>query len=149
MRYYDTDEALRFTAARRAAVDYFVRTRVIVPAREASRRGASRGYSFRNLAEIAVAAELLDAGIEITTIAEALRSLRDSWSQVASQRDTILAIWRLPADHLTGKGRSLTSLIGPVDEILPLITAGYSLHAGIPVGWIVSQLEKATGERLD
>lgn len=145
-RTFTAAEASVLCAAAPARIEYFVRTQLVTPAVEASRRGVSRRYDSQNLIEIAVAGELQDAGINVFQIDAALDKLRASLKKRADV--TILALLRSPADHHIGKAPTLTVQIGDMELLETAINAGYAIHVAVPVAWMVKQLKDAIGERL-
>jgi hypothetical protein len=145
MTLFTTADAVQFTHATAAQVDYFVRVaKIIVPAKPASRRGVSHGFDFRNLVEIRVAVEMLNCGIQAKQIALALEELRQHWSllrdfSVSREKAAVLAVFR----SFREPTRPPSIQIGPADMLREF--AQFVIHVSVPLPWIVNELEAKTG----
>lgn len=137
-------EAERLTGALPAQIEYLVRQGIVEPASPASRRGVSRKYSLKNLAEIMAGAELFDAGIGVEHVRDAIQKMADpeSWFKLAepATRDSVavLVLTRL-AGH---KQAPVIAQLCPPTEVGQLCNCGYTIMAAIPVGYIVKIISR-------
>src|SRR6476620_11750642 len=71
-------------------LDYWARTDLVRPSvMDANGSGTQRLYSFRDLLELRVIKQMLDAGLELRSARKAVESLRDFKKDVASARIVI------------------------------------------------------------
>ena len=100
---WDANTVAQMTDVLVPQIDVFVRVGLIEPSHEASRRGVSRRYDLRRVFEIAVAGELLAAGITVVQINGALRVLRQEWLHLCNPKTRrsvgVLVLWRTPNDR--------------------------------------------------
>lgn len=99
--YYGIGDAARFSGLTRYMVDYLCRTGVLTPSghRERPRRGSSRLYTFGDLVILRVLSHLLQAGIEVRKLKEALATLRSKHPEITPTS--------LPGKYLVTNGESL------------------------------------------
>ena len=135
----DADAGYRGPTAHRAAgityrqLDYWARTGLVVPSvRDATGSGTQRLYSFRDILVLKVVKRLLDAGVSLQNIRNAIEHLR-------SRGVEDLARITLMSDGATVY--ECTS----VDEVTDLLAGGQGVF-GIAVGRVVREVEGQLAE---
>jgi len=135
----DADAGYRGPTAHRAAgisyrqLDYWARTGLVVPSvRDASGSGTQRLYSFRDILVLKVVKRLLDAGVSLQNIRNAIEHLR-------SRGVEDLARITLMSDGATVY--ECTS----ADEVTDLLAGGQGVF-GIAVGRVVREVEGQLAE---
>ena len=80
MRTFSARDAAGLAGASIRQVENFIQNDVVIPAREGYRgHGGGRQYTLRNVAEIAVATQLLDQGVPVRVIRLVIEGLRWAW----------------------------------------------------------------------
>jgi len=155
---WNSDLAAGITGTSANQLGHMVRLGIVEPAAEASRRGVSHRFDFKNLVEMTIGAEFFDAGITAFNVAEAVRRVQENWTALCNPetRDevAVLALLRSPGDarpNRTDLGDTpvnLLTLMGPVNAFQDAwIVTGYTVHAAINVKWIIDSLERITRVR--
>ncbi len=138
-------EAARLTAALETQIHHLVRCGVVTPVQPAIRRGISAKFSPKNLVEITVGAELLNAGISTVMVNNAVRlvSKRGNWLRLCDpdSRDSVAVLVLLKM--LGNKNAPVTMHLFPVADIGDLCNTGYTILAAVPVGYIMRTIEKS------
>ena len=83
MHTYTSEEASLITGAKPAQIEHLVRTGAVRPTQEALRRGMSRRYSVNNLAEIAIAVQLVEVGMPVRAAGLVMERVRGAWHVLA------------------------------------------------------------------
>ena len=115
-------------------LDYWARTGLLVPSiSEAKGSGTQRRYSYRNVLELKVIKQLLDAGLSLTSARKAIECLRtDLREDVAS------------ANLVINGGGSVLAHSG--EEIIDVLKGGQGVLNIVPMAGVVSELEAAIHE---
>jgi hypothetical protein len=79
MGTYTSAEAAKLTNVSPTQIDHVVRLGLVVPEKEAPRRGMPRLFGFNNLVEITVAVKLSEIGVAPVNSAVVMRYLNKSW----------------------------------------------------------------------
>jgi DNA-binding transcriptional MerR regulator len=121
-------------------LDYWARTGLVEPSiRGAAGSGSQRLYSFRDILVLKVVKRLLDTGVSLQQIRQAIAELRDR------------GIEDLAQITLMSDGASVYALTSP-DEIVDLLQGGQGVF-GIAVGRVWREVEgslaELPGERAD
>ena len=125
-------------------VDHLVETGIITPAVEAPRRGMSRLFDARNLAEMTVGIELIKSGIKSSTVFNAIRRMTNSehWPALTAggeQRDQFAVLVLL---RMSGVDTRPTIQLLPEDEVGRICNRGYTIMAAVPVAYVLRLIEK-------
>jgi DNA-binding transcriptional MerR regulator len=111
-------------------LDYWARTDLVRPAiTDASGSGSRRLYSYRDLLELRIIKNLLDAGIKLESIREAFRYLR-----ARSERDIASA-------HLVISGTQVVLCDG--DDIIDVIRNGQGVLNILPLASVKQEVDEA------
>src|SRR3954467_7355264 len=114
-------------------LDYWARTDLIRPSiADAKGSGTQRRYSYRDLVELKVIKNLLDAGISLQSARRALQVLRESGEEVST------------ASLVLNGSQSVLARSG--DEIMDLLKGGQGVLNIVPLGSVVDELEAAITE---
>lgn len=130
------DQASGFSGNQAAAVvgityrqlDYWARTDLVVPSiTQARGSGTRRLYSYRNLLELRMVRNLLDAGIKLESVRDAFRYLRDR-----SDADITSA-------HLVINGTSVVLCQG--EELIDVVRRGQGVLNLLPLAQVKDQVD--------
>ncbi|MDA8034109.1 MAG: MerR family transcriptional regulator [Actinomycetota bacterium] len=111
-------------------LDYWARTGLLRPSlADAKGSGSQRLYSYRDLLELKVIKQLLDAGLKLQQARRAIACLRDSGEDLASA-SLVLA----------GEG-SVLARTG--DEIVDLLRGGQGVFNIVPLAGVVGEIDAA------
>lgn|GEM_PF-5002269 len=144
---YTSEEARSLTGAKPPQIEHLVRTGVVRPAQEAIRRGMSRRYSLNNVAEIAIAVQLVDMGIPVRTVALVLERVRGAWHVLADPkqraRASVLLIAKGGGDSGDAFGGWHSSEFSTPEAVTDWLRDG---NSGVCVNLlaILERLERAT-----
>jgi DNA-binding transcriptional MerR regulator len=112
-------------------LDYWARTDLLRPSiAEARGSGTQRLYSYRDLLELKVIKQLLDAGVKLQQARKAIECLRDNLGAELSTANLVLA----------GEG-SVLARSG--EEVVDLLRGGQGVFNIIPLGGVVDELAAA------
>jgi DNA-binding transcriptional MerR regulator len=135
----DADAGYRGPTAHKAAgisyrqLDYWARTGLVVPSvRDASGSGTQRLYSFRDILVLKVVKRLLDAGVSLQNIRNAIEHLRSR------------GVEDLARITLMSDGATVYECTSP-DEVTDLLAGGQGVF-GIAVGRVVREVEGQLAE---
>ena len=150
MRTYTSDEASVLTSAKPAQIEHLVRTGAVRPAQEARRRGMSRGYSLNNLAEITIAAQLVEMGMPVRAAGLVIERVRGAWHVLAHAqqraRASVLLLTRGTGSAEFGGWHS--SDFATPEAVAEWLRAGNS-GACLNVLAILNRLEQATSDTFE
>ena len=114
-------------------LDYWARTDLVRPSlADASGSGSRRRYSYRNLLELKIIKNLLDAGIRLESVRLAFTELR--------QRVGL----DITSAHLVISGSAVVLCRG--DELIDLVQRGQGVFNILPLGGVKEQLDAAIHE---
>lgn len=115
-------------------LDYWARTNLLVPSiSNAAGSGTQRRYSYRDLLELKVIKQLLDAGLSLTSARRAIEALRqDVDGDVAS------------ANLVINGANSV--LVRSGQEIIDVLRGGQGVLNIVPMSGVVSELQAAIVE---
>ncbi len=115
-------------------LDYWARTNLLVPSiSNAAGSGTQRRYSYRDLLELKVIKQLLDAGLSLTSARKAIEALRsDKDSDVATANIVI--------------NGSSSVLVRSGQEIIDVLRGGQGVLNIVPMAGVVSELQAAIVE---
>ena len=114
-------------------LDYWARTDLLRPSiSEARGSGTQRRYSYKDLLQLKVIKQLLDAGISLHSARRALECLRSSGEDVATAKLVI------------DEGRTVMTRSG--EEIIDLLKGGQGVLNIVPMGAVVSEVDAAIHE---
>src|SRR3954451_1943902 len=114
-------------------LDYWARTGLVVPSvRDASGSGTQRLYSFRDILVLKVVKRLLDAGVSLQNIRNAIEHLRSR------------GVEDLARITLMSDGATVYECTSP-DEVTDLLAGGQGVF-GIAVGRVVREVEGQLAE---
>lgn len=115
-------------------LDYWARTGLLVPSiTEAKGSGTQRRYSYRDLLELKVIKQLLDAGLSLTSARKAIEVLRsDEGTDVST------------ANLLINGAGSVLARSG--EEIIDILRGGQGVLNIVPMAGVVSELDAAIFE---
>jgi DNA-binding transcriptional MerR regulator len=115
-------------------LDYWARTDLVRPSvMDAAGSGTQRQYSFRDLLELKVIKQMLDAGISLQSARKAVESLREFNNDVASARiviqgaSVVLAETDAQVMDLLRGGQGVLSMVLDVEPLQQTITAAVQL----------------------
>jgi DNA-binding transcriptional MerR regulator len=112
-------------------LDYWARTGLLRPSvAEARGSGSHRLYSYRDLLELKVIKQLLDAGLELRQARRAIECLRSGLGEDPATANLVL-----------GAGGSL--LVRTGEEIVDLLKGGQGVFNIMPLAPVVVELEAA------
>jgi DNA-binding transcriptional MerR regulator len=111
-------------------LDYWARTDLLKPSiSEARGSGTQRRYSYRDLLELKVIKQLLDAGVSLQSARRAITCLRESGEDVAS------------ANLVLNGTTSVLAHTG--EEIIDLLKGGQGVLNIVPMAGLVQELDAA------
>ncbi|HUQ38624.1 MAG TPA: MerR family transcriptional regulator [Acidimicrobiales bacterium] len=115
-------------------LDYWARTDLLRPSiTEAKGSGTQRRYSYRDLLELKVIKQLLDAGVSLQSARRALQCLRDDLGGDVASANLVL----------NGSG----SVLARSDEaLIDLLKGGQGVLNIVPLAGVVSELDAAIHE---
>jgi hypothetical protein len=150
MRTYTSEEASLLTGAKPAQIEHLVRTGAVRPAQEALRRGMSRHYSLNNLAEIAIAVQLVEVGMPVRAAGLLMERVRGAWHVLADAhqraRASVLLLTR-GTDSVEFGGWHSSEFATP-EAVADWLRAGNS-GVCLNVLAILSRLEQATSDTFE
>jgi DNA-binding transcriptional MerR regulator len=112
-------------------LDYWARTDLIRPSLvDASGSGSRRRYSYRDLLELKVVKNLLDAGIRLESVREAFRYLREHLGEDVTSVNLVIS------------GRS-SVLVRTGEEIIDLLREGQGVLNILPLGSVKDEVDAA------
>jgi DNA-binding transcriptional MerR regulator len=115
-------------------LDYWARTDLVRPSlADAKGSGSRRLYSYRDLLELKVIKNLLDAGIKLESVREAFTYLRDHLGEDVATANLVI----------DGK-RSLVVRNG--EELIDLLGRGQGVLTVLPMAGVVEEVEAAIVE---
>lgn len=141
---FKVDAFCQRIGAQPTKVEYLVRAGILRPAEVASRRGVSRKYNLRNLAEAMVGIELIEAGILADDVREAVSTMTDeeNWPRLCdpTRRDDVSL---LVVQRLSGMTRAPVSIhLSPAKDVGEICDTGYTILAAVSVGYILRMIER-------
>src|SRR5215207_6177996 len=114
-------------------LDYWARTHLIRPSiTDAKGSGSQRRYSYRDLVELKVIKNLLDAGISLQSARRALEVLREAGEEVST------------ASLVLNGAQSVLARSG--EEIIDLLKGGQGVLNIVPLAGVMEDLEAAITE---
>jgi DNA-binding transcriptional MerR regulator len=115
-------------------LDYWARSDIIRPSvHDAAGSGTQRLYSYRDLVELKVVKNLLDAGVSLQTARKAITYLRDNLGE------------NLASAHLVLEGeRSILAFSG--DQIIDLVREGQGVLNIVPLAPVKADIDARIGE---
>ena len=115
-------------------LDYWARTDLIRPSlADANGSGSRRKYSYRDLLELKVVKNLLDAGIRLESVRDAFAYLRDHLGEDVS------------AVNLVISGRN-SVLVRSGEELVDLVRQGQGVLNILPLGGVKDEIDAAIVE---
>jgi len=115
-------------------LDYWARTGLLVPSiTEAKGSGTQRRYSYRDVLELKVIKQLLDAGLSLTSARKAVECLREDLGEDVAAANLVI----------NGSG-SVLARSG--DELIDVLRGGQGVLSLVPMAGVVSELEAAITE---
>lgn len=112
-------------------LDYWARTDLIRPSlADAKGSGSRRRYSYRDLLELKVVKNLLDAGIRLESVREAFRYLRENLGEDVSSVNLVL------------NGRS-SVLVHTGEELVDLVRHGQGVLNILPLATVKDEVDAA------
>src|SRR3954454_5657398 len=115
-------------------LDYWARTDLIRPSiADARGSGTQRRYSYRDLVELKVIKQLLDAGLELKTARRIIEYLRENLGEDIASANLVIS--------------GASALLARSDgEILDLVRQGQGVLNVVPLGGVVDQIDAAIHE---
>ncbi len=118
-------------------LDYWARTGLLTPSiSEAQGSGTQRRYSYRDLVELKVIKQLLDAGLALPSARRAVECLRRELGEDLATSNLVIA----------GTG-SVLARNG--DELIDVLRGGQGVLSLVPLGGVVDALDEAIAEVTD
>lgn len=125
---YSGSQAAEVVGITYRQLDYWARTDLIRPAScDAKGSGSRRVYTYRNLLELRVIKNLLDAGIKLESVREVFRYLRD-------HVDT-----EITAAHIVISGQSVVLCQG--DQLVDVMRGGQGVLNVLPLAGVKEQVD--------
>lgn len=116
-------------------LDYWARTDLIRPSlADANGSGSRRTYSYRDLLELKVVKNLLDAGIRLESVREAFAYLREQLGEDVA------------AVNLVISGRNSVVLARSGEELVDLVRKGQGVLNILPLGGVKDEVDAAIFE---
>ena len=113
-------------------LDYWARTDLIRPSlADANGSGSRRKYSYRDLLELKVVKNLLDAGIRLESVRDAFSYLRDQLGEDVA------------AVNLVISGRNSVVLARSGEELVDLVRKGQGVLNILPLGGVKDEVDAA------
>ena len=111
-------------------LDYWARTGLLTPSlADAHGSGSQRLYSYRDLLELKVIKQLLDAGLNLRQARRAIATLRQSGEDLASANLVL--------------GGSCSVLVRSGEEIVDLLRGGQGVFNVVPLAGVVGEVDAA------
>ncbi len=115
-------------------LDYWARTDLVRPSLvDASGSGSRRRYSYRDLLELKVIKNLLDAGIRLESVRDVFRYLRDNLGEDVSRVNLVIS-----------GNRSV--LVQSGEEIIDLLKQGQGVLNVLPLAGVKEEIDAAIVE---
>lgn len=115
-------------------LDYWARSGLLVPSiSEAKGSGTQRRYAYRDVLELKVIKQLLDAGLSLNSARSAIQCLRQDLGEDLASANLVI----------NGTGSVLAK---SGDELIDLLRGGQGVLSLVPLGGVVSELEAAITE---
>lgn len=115
-------------------LDYWARTGLLTPSITAAKgSGTQRRYSYRDVLELKVIKQLLDAGLSLTSARKALSCLREDLGEDVASANLVI----------NGTG-SVLARTG--DELIDVLRGGQGVLSLVPMSGVVSELDAAITE---
>jgi DNA-binding transcriptional MerR regulator len=115
-------------------LDYWARTGLLVPSISAAKgSGTQRRYSYRDVLELKVIKQLLDAGLSLVSARKAIECLREDLGEDISAANLVI----------NGAG-SVLARSG--EELIDVLRGGQGVLSLVPMAGVVSELEAAITE---
>jgi DNA-binding transcriptional MerR regulator len=112
-------------------LDYWARTGLLRPSiRDAAGSGSQRVYSYRDVLELKVIKQLLDAGLSLRMARRAIECLRDNLEVDVASASLVLA-------------GSTSVLASSGEEIVDLLRGGQGVLNVVPLAGLVEELDAA------
>lgn len=125
---FGRETVMRTTGITYRQLDYWARTGLLVPSvRDAAGSGSRRRYSFQDILQLRVIKRLLDAGISLQQIRNAVKYLRTEMQRP------------LEEVVLISDGRSVNAVTSG-DEVVDLLAGGQGVFA-IAIGKVYQELQ--------
>jgi len=115
-------------------LDYWARTGLLVPSITAAKgSGTQRRYSYRDVLELKVIKQLLDAGLSLVSARKAVECLRQDLGEDIASANLVI----------NGTGSVLAS---SGEELIDVLRGGQGVLSLVPMAGVVSELEAAITE---
>ena len=115
-------------------LDYWARTDLIRPSlTDATGSGSRRRYNYRNLLELKVVKNLLDAGIRLELVREVFSFIRDHLDEDITSLNLVIS-------------GSRSVLVQSGDELIDLLRKGQGVLNILPLGGVKEEVDTAIGE---
>ncbi len=115
-------------------LDYWARTDLIRPSlADAAGSGSRRRYSYRNLLELKVIKNLLDAGIRLESVRDVFRYLRDNLGEDVTSVNLVIS-------------GSRSVLVQSGEEIIDLLKQGQGVLNVLPLAGVKEEVDAAIVE---
>lgn len=112
-------------------LDYWARTGLLKPSiRDAKGSGSQRLYSYRDVLELKVIKQLLDAGLSLRMARRAIECLREHLESDVASASLVLA-------------GSTSVLASSGEEVVDLLRGGQGVLNVVPLGGLVKELDAA------
>ncbi len=113
-------------------LDYWARTDLVRPSlRAAQGSGSRRLYSYRDLLELKVIKNLLDAGIKLESVRDVFTYLRDNLGEDVAAVNLVIG------------GPKSVNLVRSGEEIIDLLQAGQGVLNVLPLGAVKDEIDTA------
>ncbi len=113
-------------------LDYWARTDLVRPSlRAAQGSGSRRLYSYRDLLELKVIKNLLDAGIKLESVREVFSYLRENLGEDVATVNLVIG------------GPKSVNLVRSGEEIVDLLQAGQGVLNVLPLGAVKEEVDTA------
>jgi DNA-binding transcriptional MerR regulator len=127
---YSGSQAAEIVGISYRQLDYWARTDLVRPSScDAKGSGTRRVYNYRNLLELRVIKNLLDAGIKLESVREVFRYLRD-------HIDT-----EITAAHIVISGQSVVLCQG--DQLVDVMRGGQGVLNVLPLAGVKQQVDSS------
>ena len=115
-------------------LDYWARTDLLRPSlAEAKGSGTQRRYSYRDLLELKVIKQLLDAGLSLQSVRTAVGYLRENLGEDVAAANLVL-------------NGSISVLVSSGEEIIDLLRGGQGVLNIVPLAGVKEELDAAIHE---
>jgi DNA-binding transcriptional MerR regulator len=127
---YRGPQVCKFVGITYRQLDYWARTDLLRPSlADAKGSGSQRLYSYRDLLELKVIKQLLDAGVNLQQARRAIACLRESGEDLAT------------ANLVLAGGGSVLARTG--EEIVDLLRGGQGVFNIVPLAGVVDEIDAA------